>query len=944
MTCEFAIIFRKNLKLYSDIEIRFELEPLKSSIYPNQLLNVSINPGFRNAILYIRSNSKYTSTVGFNPISLININNRMMINTKLKLDRNGNLNETLHVFYTTRDLSNIYPYLYINNLKFYSANSGYDYEPSYGYIIFYPGEIEKILTINLRSMSMLFLSDINKENEETIKASLDPLNANKAFYPRIFQVLLLNCTPNCAIEARNWISNVTIINQHFYLWRLYKKIINNDIELYGLDELEKMIGKTERHFSENELDLIFEILQNVIDQQFSLINDKTFGDNLNLLPQRQSKLIAILANLLWSFKSEDFDFNLKLNSMLENLFFASIGGVDSVCSKNETSLKFKKLDTKYNTFFYACNRVNFSAALNQSHLNYLGKYFHAKVPVIQYATTNNTLLHPNCYDICFVESESGAWLENKYNALNEKKKIFLLNGKLFLISLRPVLQDGSSLSNTNDQDMYLLDRFEPFNKFLNNKTIDIRMNFNKSVQSEKECYIFNTDSKQWQNNMCKTYRIENSIECKCSHQSIYALISQNKAFYYGFNFQMIYVSIMLKMLSLFFAVLTYFLFIAHLYTFFSLCLMQLMISTCLTQIFYLLTVSISPSIIAQEPYQNNASCSCLGAFFHYLILTQFTWIFISTVNYYFVLSKRTQLSPVYKVCTFFIGWLSPVLIVLVFYLITSLIYEYIYKYSGSFIYSDVFDNFDICFIKNLWAYLAGLILPSLALLVASSILFHFIFKDLKEWSMFDDIYLDHLNKREVIYVLVFYGLIICINILGAFQIRYGYFWLYFLICFLDIFLAVYVFVVFTLMRHIARKFFSENKSFFFNFKSKKLNFVKRSSSLPKNLIFKLELVDMRNLLKYIEKRDQFESVTTGKKSKEVKNSKELKKPKISWINTLDFNTAPNRAYAYYVHTDDEARKVRNRKTSSEMHYKEKKISFSSHLTQLEDDLFEMTTC
>jgi hypothetical protein len=499
------------------------------------------------------------------------------------------------------------------------------------------------------------------------------------------------------------------------------------------------------------------------------------------------------------------------------------------------------------------------------------------------------------------------------------------------------------------------------------RSINFRLNFqNKSVQSEKKCSLFNPQTSQWLQDVCETRNIEYAIECKCSHQSTYGIVKLNDPSYYGFNNNAIYVIVGINIFSLFLAALTYFFFFTYLYTYFSLCLMQLMIATCMTQVFYLIIIIMSPGILAsvQEPYSSNIACSCFGAFFHYFILAQFTWMFITSLNYYIVLSRRTNLSPVYKFVTFLIGWVGPVIIIGAFYLITSLIYELKSKYSASFIYTDVLDNFDVCFIKNLYAYLGGLILPSLVLILITTVFTCLIAKSHKEWGLFDDIYLDRFNRTEIIYVLVFYCLVLWLNVMGGIQIRYGSFWLFIVVCFIEMFIALYVFVVFTMLRHTSRVFYSRNNNLFVNYYNKKLAFnlnliVKRVPSLPKNYNARREISDMKNLLRYVENKEKRALVKNVSSDDSVRSKrvKQIVKPSISWINTL---AEPNTAYTYYYDKDKLNQTLANRmqrvdsltpnaindnnrlKSGGGGIHNEKKISFSSNVTNL--DLFDITNC
>lgn len=83
----------------------------------------------------------------------------------------------------------------------------------------------------------------------------------------------------------------------------------------------------------------------------------------------------------------------------------------------------------------------------------------------------------------------------------------------------------------------------------------------------------------------------------------------------------------------------------------------------------------------------------------------------------FYLSPSRSLKPIVILLGF--SWLIPILIIILFNLVASLVYKYVFNYSPSFIYSDVLENYDICFIKNLGAYLIGCCLPSVLLFFSS---------------------------------------------------------------------------------------------------------------------------------------------------------------------------------------------------------------------------------
>ena len=207
-------------------------------------------------------------------------------------------------------------------------------------------------------------------------------------------------------------------------------------------------------------------------------------------------------------------------------------------------------------------------------------------------------------------------------------------------------------------------------------------------------------------------------------------------------------------------------------------------------------------MIANEPDDDNSSCIILSLFFHYFILCQFTWIFVCSLTYYLIFVKNIKNSFCSKLGLVAIGWSLPIFIIGIFYLITSLLYEFQFNYSSAFIYSDLFDNKEICFIKNIWAYLGGLIMPSVLLVLISLCLFALIFKSLPNWKAFDDIYLGRLNQTEIKMNLILWFLIFQLNLWAAIHLRYGSLWLFIIFCVFDFLLSIFVIIFYTFQRHI----------------------------------------------------------------------------------------------------------------------------------------------
>ncbi len=362
-------------------------------------------------------------------------------------------------------------------------------------------------------------------------------------------------------------------------------------------------------------------------------------------------------------------------------------------------------------------------------------------------------------EACIIEFNDLNWIQPSNN--------YLLKKKSFLITTK-------SMDNLN--------------------STRIRMYFTRAIQTNKQCSIFDSNQSDWNPNYCQTIKGYNYIECVCFHQSIYGLVTLIDPFYYGFNHVWFYISVVFVLIALLSAILTYFLCL-NVYLFNSICFIQFLISISLTQLFYLLTVAISSCVISDEPDENNSACTVLSIFFHYFILSQFSWSFMCSFVYYTHFVKQKEFSFYFKSSILIIGWSIPTLIILIFYLITGLVYEYGLNLSASYVYTDLFDNNELCFIKNIWAFLLGLILPCITLIFFSLMQLKYLFENLTNFKSYNEMLMD----------LILCSIVILVNICAAIQIRFGYLWLFILFCVFDICLGIFVLINYTFKRHLLKR-------------------------------------------------------------------------------------------------------------------------------------------
>ena len=80
-----------------------------------------------------------------------------------------------------------------------------------------------------------------------------------------------------------------------------------------------------------------------------------------------------------------------------------------------------------------------------------------------------------------------------------------------------------------------------------------------------------------------------------------------------------------------------------------------------------------------------------------------------------------------------------------FYAIVYNVYKFVYQLPVAFIYGDVNNNSEMCFITNPYAALGGIIIPILLMLVVTGVIFVKAFQILPGWQAYDDIYRGRYN-------------------------------------------------------------------------------------------------------------------------------------------------------------------------------------------------------
>lgn len=209
--------------------------------------------------------------------------------------------------------------------------------------------------------------------------------------------------------------------------------------------------------------------------------------------------------------------------------------------------------------------------------------------------------------------------------------------------MRPLLINGSSYEplftskrvGVQESLIYLID------------PVHIRMPFKFSIQTIKKCSILQPSTLDWLSNKCQTKNGWSSIDCTCWHQSIYGIYSRNSDLYYGFQHSWLYASIAFK---LFCSSIVIIAFVYRLVrkpkhdtlSVFCVCSIQVILSNMFFQVMYLVTVVLSPTVNVDESGvldASNSSCTVMGIVFHFVIILQFSSMFMNALLFYFILVK-----------------------------------------------------------------------------------------------------------------------------------------------------------------------------------------------------------------------------------------------------------------------------------------------------------------
>lgn len=138
----------------------------------------------------------------------------------------------------------------------------------------------------------------------------------------------------------------------------------------------------------------------------------------------------------------------------------------------------------------------------------------------------------------------------------------------------------------------------------------------------------------------------------------------------------------------------------------------------------------------------------MSLFLHYFFVAQFLWIATQAVNLWKIFVLNDEHTNRHFIAFFIIGWGVPVVLVAIFYAVTYNIYKYHTDLDVQFIYGDVNNNREICFITNEYVALGGILAPALVCLFVLCLMCMKAYQVASQWQMYDDVY--RLSLQQVL--------------------------------------------------------------------------------------------------------------------------------------------------------------------------------------------------
>ncbi|KAH3717902.1 hypothetical protein DPMN_060698 [Dreissena polymorpha] len=658
---------------------------------------------------------------------------------RLKVSRTMGQDYRVEVGYRSLQMTS---QLSLDGVMVYPALEGEDYAGKSGILVFEAG----------------------RQDLQYVDISLTPFQASSNPYPKQFYLDLRNPTNGASINVNASRATILLVDsKDVAIWDIVKNLPTrplNDQQIKDtLGQLDAAIQVSNK-FTENEVSLSEDILEKIIEE----------GLERKLTPAIINQILSILCKFLTPDKDDATRGRFKLAEIMENTAYLMVTGAPCPTPLPPDVMTLQCVHAKIVAAHWPLNKIQ--------GYQYPGRRQDTfTVPgAIPNARTNE---NSTCADFHFIEYDSEQWFQKSA----ERQ---LLSNKIISFGLK-----GRPSSYSDTPAVYRI------------HSPDRRI-----ATRQAECVYFDTSLRTWVSprEICQVTNdldlgLDDYVDCSCKHLTHYAVkATTSDPGLVGYS-TWFFISCFICMTGLLLAILAHH--VCSVSAMFSASLlMHMCFAAMATQICYVVAAYLSTDeILVYTLQENNYRCIVMGLFLHYFFLCQFSWMVTQAFNFWKILIMNDEHTERKYVIFFLLGWGFPVVIVAVFYVVTFNVYKYVYDLPLGFIYGDVNNNGDMCFVTNAYAGLAGVVLPVLLMLVVVAVVFVRAFQVTPQWQAYDDIYRGRYNITEMRMLLLFWGTIIITWLWGGLHLVYGQLWMLVLFAIFNIIQGLMALVLYAVLRN-----------------------------------------------------------------------------------------------------------------------------------------------
>ncbi|KAE8635798.1 hypothetical protein XENTR_v10002742 [Xenopus tropicalis] len=565
-------------------------------------------------------------------------------------------------------------------------------------------------------------------------------------FPKRFQVLLVNPSGSAKVDPLYGIANITILSDPTSqsVWGLIDQLHQPYEETVFIRVLQTLNNKASSEVSEEQLGAMLNIMEKIANE----------GEIQVLTNDSRALFYDTLCSLASPERLDTRGYS-PLIDVAEKYAFSLLSGVE--CGSSGERGK---------TILDTCPHISISSYhWYPQEIN--GKTFQGKdgdsiqVPETFLTVSPISAAEEGCAFIHFTEYSSQQWFLTSGTET-------ILNNKVLSVSLkgRPSYRIADS----------------------NEVVYRIHAAGDRIIPKKSRCLLWNQGLERWMSDreLCRVVSdTTDYVECACSHMSSYAVLahtdrlsSYNEAFFFaGFicisGFTLAILSQLFCTRSTMFA--------AKLLTHFRV--------SCLgTQISFLAAAYISQEL-------SDESCSALASVTHYFYLSQFFWMLIQAVNFWYVLVMNDENAERRHLIFFIVGWGLPAVVVI----LQLVILRSIYHKSLPEIYGLV--HGDMCFTPNMYAALSTAVLLPLVCLVVVLVVFIHAYQVAQQWKSYDDVFRGRPNASEIPLILYLFALTVLTWLWGGLHLAYRDLWMLVLFIIFNSLQGLYVFVVYFILHN-----------------------------------------------------------------------------------------------------------------------------------------------